>query len=107
MGTVICGLLLPPLTFTVWHCLRGTQDLLGPGPERRTQTEVMAVLQQTVIVLTVFKEQKAQVPPGPQGKRRVDLEERGQGAGWVAAFTVVSMEAMTEAVRGLGLAGVI
>ena len=34
------------------------------------------------------------------------MEERGQGAGWVAAFTVVSTEAMTEAVCGLGLAGV-
>lgn len=27
----------------------------------------------------------------------MDPEERGQGAGWVAAFTVVSTEAMLEA----------
>ena len=80
--------------------------MLWTWSRRHTETEVMAVLQQTVIVLAVFEKQKAQVPPRPQGKPRGDMEERGQGAGWVAAFTVVSTEAMTEAVCGLGLAGV-
>lgn len=45
------------------------------------ETEVMAVLQQTVIVLAIFEKQKAQVPPPLQGKPWGDTEERGQGAG--------------------------